>query len=409
MPFPDIATSSSLKLTGGWLAIDSETAVRGDIEIENGRITRVVPSTRATTANGCINVNLDGYLVLPGLINAHDHLEFNLFPKLGNGPYPNSEAWARDIHDPNRPLLREHLSIPKTVRFWWGGIKNLLSGVTTVCHHNPYEPDVFGKEFPIRVLRQYGWAHSLAFEKDIRGRLAETPDGAPFIVHLGEGTDEQSKSEIFVLDQMGALGSRTVIVHGVALTPDGHALRRRRGAALVWCPTSNRFTLGTTLDARSIYPEENLALGSDSALTSQGGLLDEIRVAHRHDKVPAAAVYSMVTSSAASILRLGCGEGGIHAGAVADLIAVLWKDLSPCETLARADLQSIELVVLAGEPRLFSPTMAERWPLILRKSFEVITVAGTSRQVRAPVRQLLNEARACLSDGVRLAGKEVSV
>src|SRR5215469_8037145 len=342
MRFPDLATGSSLKLTGGWLAIDSATAVRGDIEIENGRVTRVTPSTRARAANGCINVNLDGYLVLPGLINAHDHLEFNLFPKLGNGPYPNSEAWAHDIYDPNHPLLREHLSIPKTVRLWWGGIKNLLSGVTTVCHHNPYEPDVFGTGFPVRVLRQYGWAHSLAFEKDIRGRLAETPDGAPFIVHLGEGTDEQSKGEIFVLDQMGALGSRTVIVHGVALTPDGHALRRRRGAAVVWCPTSNRFTLGTTLDVRLIYPEENLALGSDSALTSQGGLLDEIRVAYRHERVPAAAVYSMVTSAAASILRLGCGEGGIQAGAVADLIAVLWKDLSPCETLARTDLQSIE-------------------------------------------------------------------
>src|SRR5215468_3860298 len=253
MPFQDLAAKTSLRLTGGWVAVHSQKAIRADIEIKNNRIARVIPSMGATTANRCLSVNLDGYLVLPGLINAHDHLEFNLFPKLGNGPYPSSEAWARDIYEPNRPPLRGHLSIPKTVRLWWGGIKNLLSGVTTVCHHNPYEPDVFGREFPVRVLRQYGWAHSLAFEKDIRGRLAETPDGAPFIIHLGEGTDEQSKSEIFVLDQMGALGFRTVIVHGVALTSDGHALRRRRGAALVWCPTSNRFTLGTTLEARSIY------------------------------------------------------------------------------------------------------------------------------------------------------------
>src|SRR5215467_6189740 len=311
-----------VKLINARVAVNSKTAIHADVEIKNGHIARIAPTAGSPFS---LNVDLDGYLVLPGLINAHDHLEFNLFPRLGNGPYPNSEAWAHDIYDPNRPLLREHLSIPKTVRLWWGGIKNLLSGVTTVCHHNPYEPDVFGREFPVRVLRQYGWAHSLAFEKDIRGRLAETPEGAPFIVHLGEGTDEQSRSEIFVLDRMGALGPPTVIVHGVALTPDGHALRRRRGAALVWCPTSNRFTLGTTLDARSICREENLALGSDSALTSQGGLLDEIRAAHRDEKVPATAVYSMVTSSAASLLRLGCGEGGIHAGAVADLTAVPWK------------------------------------------------------------------------------------
>src|SRR5215475_10788265 len=182
MPFPDIAASSSLKLTGGWLAIDSETAVRGDIEIENGRVTRVTPSTRATTANGCINVNLDGYLVLPGLINAHDHLEFNLFPRLGNGPYPNATAWAREIYRPDADPVRHHLSIPKSNRLEWGGLKNLLSGVTTVMHHNPYDP-VFDDGFPVRVVRQYGWAHSPAFSPDLGKAFRETPPDVPFIIH----------------------------------------------------------------------------------------------------------------------------------------------------------------------------------------------------------------------------------
>jgi cytosine/adenosine deaminase-related metal-dependent hydrolase len=409
MPFQELAARASLRLTGAWVTVQSHKAIRADIEIKNGRIRSVIPPMGSATGNGCLSVNLDGYLVLPGLINAHDHLEFNLFPRLGNGPYPNSEAWARDIYHPKSPALREHLSIPKPVRLWWGGIKNLLSGVTTVCHHNPYEPEVFGKDFPVRVVQRYGWGHSLAFEKDLRRRFAATPRGAPFIIHLGEGTDEQSENEIFVLDEIGALSSCTVIVHGVGLTHEGHALRRRRGAALVWCPTSNRFTLGTTLDARFIYPHESLALGSDSALTSQGGLLDEIRAAHNEEKIRATALYSMVTDAAASVLRLSGGEGRIHTGAIADLIAVPWIGLSPAETLVHTDLQSIELVILSGEPRLFSPNMAERWPSVLRKSFEGITVGGTTRHVRASVRQLLSETRACLSGGVRLAGREVSV
>ena len=409
MPFQNLAAKASLRLTGAWVAVHPQKAIRADIEIKNSRISNVIPSTGVVTANGCLSVNLDGYLILPGLINAHDHLEFNLFPRLGNGPYPNSEAWARDIYQPEAPLLLEHLSIPKPARLWWGGLKNLLSGVTTVCHHNPYDPEVFGKDFPVHVVQRYGWAHSLAFEKDLRNRFAATPHGAPFIIHLGEGTDERSKYEIFVLDEIGALGSKTVIVHGVALTQDGHALRRQRGADLIWCPTSNRFTLGTTLDARSIYPQERLALGSDSALTSQGGLLEEIRAAHYEEKIPATAVYSMVTDAAASILRLSGGKGRIQAGAIADVIAVPWNGLSPAETLVQTDLRSIKLVILSGEPRLLSPDMAERWPSVVRKSFEGIRVGGISRLVRAPVRQLLTETRVCLSDGVRLAGKEVTV
>jgi hypothetical protein len=66
-------------------------------------------------------------------------------------------------------------------------IKNRLCGVTTVTHQIPYEADVFGPQFPVRVVPRYGGAHSLqycpdvaaGFELRLRGRLLPTPAKAP--------------------------------------------------------------------------------------------------------------------------------------------------------------------------------------------------------------------------------------
>jgi cytosine/adenosine deaminase-related metal-dependent hydrolase len=396
---------TQVKLINAAVAVDSKTAIRADVEIKDGHIARIAQPADSPSS---LNIDLNGYLVMPGLINAHDHLEFNLFPRLGNGPYKNSREWADDIYQPERSPLREHRSVPRPVRLWWGGLKNLLSGVTTVSHHNPYDDETFGEDFPVQVVKRYGWAHSLVFDDDPWRAFASTPAGAPFIIHLGEGSDTRSRDEIFVLDRLGALDERTVLVHGVGLNSDGHALRRRRGAALVWCPTSNRFTLGATLKVHAMSSYEDIALGSDSALTAKGDLLDEVQSAYREERVGADAIYRMVTKSASAILRLRGGQGTVRTGAVANLIALRSNGSTPAETLVSAGVGSIELVMVSGRPHLLSAEMAQRWPEIAQEGMEWIRLGGTDRMVRAPVRRLLQTARNSLSGSIRLAGKEVS-
>jgi cytosine/adenosine deaminase-related metal-dependent hydrolase len=396
------------------VALDATATIRADLEIANGRILRLIDQGRKRTGvedtgsrSGRTEISLEGCLILPGLINSHDHLEFNLFPRLGRGPYPNFEKWADDIFHPEGSPIREHLSIPKSVRLWWGGLKNLLSGVTTVCHHNAYEESVFDADFPVRVVKRYGWAHSLRFGNDIREAFLATPCGAPFIIHLAEGSDKQSGDEIFDLDRIGALNSRTVIVHGVGLTERGHELRRQRGAALVWCPTSNRFTLGTTLGIVAMSGRDRISLGSDSALTAEGDLLDEIRAAHREGMDPR-KIYSMVTGSAADVLRLRNGEGKLQPGSNADLLVVKQKNVSPADVLISTRLDAIEMVMVSGHPHLVSAQMGRCCPPGLLEGFEDIEIEGTSCFVRVPVRQLLQEPRLRLGSNVCLAGKRVS-
>jgi cytosine/adenosine deaminase-related metal-dependent hydrolase len=416
-PFPRRSQhdTPSLVLSGGWVALDASTGIRADLEIVNGRVSRLIEQNGVATARRnspssrpSVEISVEGCLILPGLINSHDHLEFNLFPRLGHGPYPNFEKWADDIFHPDSSPVREHLSVPKPVRLWWGGLKNLLSGVTTVCHHNAYEENIFGTDFPVRVVKRYGWAHSLRFGKHVRKAFLSTPPGAPFIIHLAEGSDRCSADEIFELDRLGALDPRTVIVHGVGLTAPGHELLCQRGAALVWCPSSNRFTLGTTLDPAGIRRSDRASLGSDSALTAEGDLLDEIRAAHREGMDPG-RIYSMVTGHAADALRLHNGEGKLEPGSIADLVVMKRKDETPAGMLMSTRLKGIEMVMVSGKPQLVSAKTALCCPPQLLEGFEDIEVGGTSCFVRAPVRWLLREARLHLGPNVHLAGKRVSL
>lgn len=410
-------STSSTWITGGRVAVSASTALRANLEISDGHIRRIIYGNAAEIpgSSAANTVNLEGYLILPGLINAHDHLEFNLFPRLGDGPYANFEEWARDICRPDRSPVREHLCVPAPVRLWWGGLKNLLAGVTTVCHHNPYDR-LFDQGFPVRVVRRYGWAHSMVFEKDIFGAFGATCPDAPFVIHLGEGTDRRSQDEIFALERMGALDERTILVHGVAFTEAGHELWQERGAALVWCPTSNRFTLGTTVDARWVCRFERTALGSDSALTARGNLLDELQAAHFEEGAPADCLYRMVTESAAKILRLTDGEGRLQAGSTADLVAIPWRaetpdatpDETPANAIVRLDMASIEMVLISGQLQSASPEMVSRWPLPQAQGLETISIAGLERRVRAPVSWLLSETISHLPGGIHLAGRRVA-
>jgi cytosine/adenosine deaminase-related metal-dependent hydrolase len=338
------------------------------------------------------DLDLTGLQILPGLINAHDHLQFALFPRPGLGPYPNATAWARDIHHPERDPLRRHLLVPKHLRLIWGGLRNLVSGVTTVSHHDSYHP-VFDEDFPVRVIKEYGWAHSLAFTEDVRARFDATPGGAPFVIHLGEGTDASAVEEIFRLHELGALDRRTVLVHAVGLTREGWDLVRSAGASVIWCPRSNIFTLGITLSRETLESGIPIALGTDSSLTTEGDLLDELdHVARVHDGVHHEVPdrVSLVTTAAARILRLPPRPD--------DWIAVSRFGAPP------------ELVVIGGAIRLISPRLAKALPPHLRPEFHPLYIQTRSPVlVRWNIPQLLKDTRRYLdSEEIFLAGREVS-
>lgn len=398
----------SLQLTNARMGIGPKTWLDGVISIEDGRIAAIRGQADATMQT----LDLSGCVLLPGLINAHEHLEFGLFPNLGRAKdapsYRNSSEWAREIHQVHSSIIEEYRQIPKTTHLWWGALRNLLCGVTTVCHHNPLYENLTLPDFPVRVVSAFAWSHSLAFEPRLVEIFLGTPPGQPFIVHAAEGIDEDSRDEIAQLDRMHVLDERTVLVHGLACTGAEISLINRRGASLVVCPTSNRFLFAKTLSRELLASVERVALGSDSPITAAGDLLDEVRYLYACIGLDVNTIYGMVTSSPAEMLHLTDGQGRIVESGIADLIAVQSQQDTPARALSELTYADVELVLLAGRVQLASPDLYMRLPRDLRAGLDLLEVAGHRRWVRSPLKALFDAAEKVLGQGKVLIGGRVA-
>jgi cytosine/adenosine deaminase-related metal-dependent hydrolase len=281
--------------------------------------------------------------VLPGLINAHDHLHRNHYGRLGRPPYQNAPEWALDIQSRYRRHIAERRHRPRREALEVGAWKNLFAGVTSVVHHDAWETE-FERDFPLRVVRVRN-ADSVSMSLDLEDLRGE----GLFCLHLAEGIDRGAADEVRRLAELDLLNDRLIAVHGVGMDEAGTACFRRSGAALVWCPSSNLFLFGRTAGERLLREGVDVLLGSDSRLTGEGDLLDELRRARSLGVLSDTRLEAAVGATAAR--RLGIPEPTLAPGAPADLI-LLTKPLLEART------EDVALVLVGGVPRVARPDVA---------------------------------------------------
>ncbi len=325
-----------------------------------------------------------GGLLISGLINAHDHLELNTFKRLKyRGCYTHSRQWIEDIEArfETEPDLTEPRRQPLADRLLVSALKNLLSGVTTVCHHNPLHPPL-RRNFPVRIVKNYGFCHSLFRGEDPVTSYRRTKTGDPWIIHLAEGIEAEAEStaEFEQLDRLGLVQQNTVLVHGVGLTLRQRQTLIERGGGLIWCPGSNLFMFGQTARVQELSQVGKLALGSDSRLSGEFDLLAELRVAYQTSQLLPQDLFRSVTSDAARLLRLReGGRGQIIPGGPADLVLLPPPvGADPYVQLLDLTRAQIELVLLAGKPVVGSPPMQPVFEAT-KTRFGLVTVDGTEK------------------------------
>jgi cytosine/adenosine deaminase-related metal-dependent hydrolase len=325
------------------------------VRIKRGRIDGIDVAPDA----GDEVIDLDNSFVLPGLINAHDHLELNSQPRLKwRERYANASEWIADFQprfdtDPALAVTR-----PETLddRVWVGGLKNLLAGVTTVCHHNPMHR-ALRRRFPVRVVERFGYSHSLHVDgEDIVKSHHHTPADWPWMIHAAEGVDPAARAELDTFDRLGCLTANTVFIHGVGFCDAAAGRVINAGAGLVWCPSSNQFLFQATADVRAFDDADRLALGSDSRLSGERDLLDELKAAHATRQLSAEGVTRTVMTGAAQLLRLPAG-GRIAVDAPADLIVIKPLEMCPFDTLVSASRGDVRLTMIDGKPVIGEPAL----------------------------------------------------
>jgi cytosine/adenosine deaminase-related metal-dependent hydrolase len=290
-----------------------------DVALLDGVIVAIGPDTAAPS--GAVEIDVDGGVLLPALVNAHDHLDAATFPPLGRPPYASLYEWTDDVARGGESAMRAALAVPLVDRLFLGGLRNLISGAASVAHHGVFHRSMTRPDFPVRVLERYQFAHSPGLTPALRKTYRSTDRRIPWFLHLAEGVDDRSRGELDVLVEVNAMRHNVVIVHGIGLSVAEAERLAEAEMAVVWSPESNRRLYGATAPVRELRAAGvRVALGSDSPAAGVRDLLSTLAAAGREGLFTEEELLDLVTRAAAEVARLPATELG--AGSGADLLVV---------------------------------------------------------------------------------------
>jgi cytosine/adenosine deaminase-related metal-dependent hydrolase len=324
-------------------------------------------------------------LVVPGLIDAHTHLELDLAPPAPGGA--GFVAWAAGLMGAPRPDDPGPSAARRAVAHgtaWLGDVSNgghtapwlEEAGLAGVVHHEQlgFDRAIVAARLaalPAAQRRPSGvWvqpsAHALFSTAPELWRAALRPDPSAIdaprrAVHLAESEDEdaflrdQTGPHADLLDRLGrdwrwspparatavgalldagVLGPHLLLVHGVHLSAADLAILAAHGVAVALCPRSNLHIGGRLPDVPALLAAGiPLALGTDGSPSSpdRDVLAEAAALAQRWPDLPAATWLDVATHRGADAV------GAPHHGRLrpGTRPGVLWLDLESPDDLRR--------------------------------------------------------------------------
>ena len=389
-------------LRSGWLLPITEAPIRdGLVAVSGGRIVWLGrhgdPGEPAAPLR-----DLGEGVLLPGLVNAHCHLELSHLagqrPAKGSGfvPWVEGVVASRGRHTQAEVAAAASAAI---AALEGGGTVGLGDVSNTLAHLDRLQASSLSAVVflellawdPAKAQDTLAWGESLLRERGaalrpgLELRLAAhaphsvSPEllrlmaerGGPATFHLAESPDESQfladgtgpwpaflaqrglghvaytparLSPVRYADSLGVLHPRLVAVHGVQADAADRALLAKRGVHLVLCPRSNASLGVGRADAPALHAAGvRLALGSDSlaSAASLDVLDDAVLLRRQFPELESAAILHMATLGGAE--ALGFSELGAIAPGRRAALAYAPAPRTPRDP---------EAFLLSGEARL---------------------------------------------------------
>jgi cytosine/adenosine deaminase-related metal-dependent hydrolase len=351
------------------------------ISISEGKIKQLAPSFTDDREQ----LTFVDAIAFPGLINSHDHLDFNLFPQFGNQTYESYTEWGKHIHRAYAGEISSVLKIPIALRERWGIYKNLLCGVTTVVNHG--EKAVITEPL-ITIFDNCQSIHSVQFEKNWKKRLNNPLKiNVPAVIHTGEGTNNAARAEIDDLLKWNILKRKLIGIHGVAMDEK----QAKQFNALVWCPESNYFLLNKTATIDKLKTKTTILFGTDSTLTGHWDIWHHIRLARNTAMLSEDELYRSLNSLPAKTWKLNAGS--VAAGFDADIVIAKANGKAGLRAFYDLTPDEILLVMHKGEIRLFDESLYHQLTGILNQNYSKVFTGNHFKYVQGDIHGLMAEIK----------------
>jgi cytosine/adenosine deaminase-related metal-dependent hydrolase len=377
----------------------------------DGRIEAVGPDALVPRPAGVPGEAFPNAILIPGLVNAHTHLELTGFD-FGAPPGPDFRTWIDRVRRVKETRgTDDFLSAVRggLVECWAGGVTtvgdtgdsgSVIRALAELGGSGVVYQEVFGPH-PSQAAESLAGLQrrvdDLGRWESGRVRIGVSPhapytvsgplyaavaawagaEGLPLAVHLAESPAESELllhgsgpfaeawrkrgiplpagpgcSPVEWLERHGVLGERTLCIHVVQAHQADLARLARSAAAVAHCPLSNAaHRHGAAPLAGFLAHGIRVGLGTDSVLSvGRLDLLTEARAARRLAVLDADATLALATLGGARALRLEAEIGSLEPGKWGDCAVILPQSLAdgPAEQVLESRRDDVVATFLGG-------------------------------------------------------------